>query len=82
MSFGLEQIAAYRCHARTGHFDHHFSAPFEKIAGLPPTVRFEKSQRTIGIIIKQDAHKLNDVCIIENKIEALFHYVPTLTRVK
>jgi len=43
-------------------------------------VRFEKSQRALGIIIEQNAHKLDNVCVVEDKIETFFHCASALSR--
>jgi hypothetical protein len=47
LSLKLEQ-------ARTGHFDHHLSPALQQIAGFAFKMHFEKRQRAVGVIVKQN----------------------------
>jgi hypothetical protein len=62
----FEQVVADRGDARTGHLDQHLSATFQQIAGFAFEIFFEKDQRSLRVIVHQDAHQFENVLVFEN----------------
>jgi hypothetical protein len=47
--------------ARTGHLDHHLSTALKQLLRLPFEVTLEEGQGGFGIIVHQDAYKLDEL---------------------
>lgn len=62
-------MAAQLGDARPGHVDHHLSTAFQQIARFAFEVRFEKSQRAVGIIVQQDADQFNEVVVFDDEAD-------------
>jgi hypothetical protein len=67
------KISHYLPHARTGHFDYHFSTAFKQTAGLAHEVLPQENQRGFGIVVHQDADRFNEFFILQNQIDGFFH---------
>jgi hypothetical protein len=70
----VEEIAADVRDARPGHLDHHFSAAFQQIACGAFEVRLEPGQRTVRIVIEQDADQLDDFVIFHDQVDGFLHH--------
>jgi len=69
---GIEEAATYLRCARTGPFNHDLSASFKQVACFTFELFPEKIQRSLSVIIQQNPHQLDDVCIFENEMDPFF----------
>jgi hypothetical protein len=73
ISPAAKDITLHLPDSRTGNLDHHFSATFQQLAGFTLEVLLQEEERALGILVDENAHELDDVFILQGKVNDFFH---------
>jgi hypothetical protein len=60
--------------ARTGHFDHDFSAAFEQLADFSLKMYLQKVQSALYIIVYKNPKQLDQILLVQYEVNTLSHF--------